>query len=98
MARKARITRSISTTKATLMLVNVESAEIHNDTITIAGIADEKSALKYAKKMLENDQTKVVSVVSLSTESKLYAMDEDTFIQNAEVIGEGRINKNDNKD
>lgn len=94
MARKARITRSISTTKATVMVVNVETADVHNDTVTIAGVADEKAALKHAKSVLENEQNKVVSVVSLSTDSKLYAMDEEIFIQYAEVIGEGRTNKN----
>ena len=94
MARKPRITRTIATTKATVLTVDCVSAELGNDTITIPGKVDEKSALKFAKKQLENDDLKVVKIVSIHTDAKLYAMDEATFIANAECIGEGRIAKN----
>ena len=93
MARKAKITRTIATTKATVLTVDCVSAEITNSTIDIPGKVDEKSALKYAKKNLENDDLKVVKIVSIKTDAKLYAMDEETFIANAECIGEGRIGK-----
>lgn len=93
MGRKARVTRTIAATDITVLVVDCESAELHNETITASGKVDEKSALKIAKKTIENDEVKVVKVVALKTDAKLYAMDEDVFIQNAEIIGDGRTTK-----
>lgn len=90
MARKSRITRSICTTNLTLMCVDTESAEIFNQDVKIPGKVSEKEALKQAKKQYENEKTKVVDIVTMTTDAKLYAMDEDVFIANAEVVGESR--------
>ena len=94
MARKPQITRTITSTTVTVLMVDTESAELQNHTFGVAGKLDEKSALKRAKKDYETDDLKVVKVVALDTTSKLYAMDEATFIANAQCIGDGRIPKN----
>lgn len=94
MARKPQITRTITSTSVTVLTVDTVSAELQNLTFGVAGKLDEKSALKRAKKDYETDDLKIVKVVALDTTSKLYAMDEATFIENAECIGDGRIAKN----
>ena len=94
MARKAQITRTIISTKVTVLTVDCETAELGNETIIIPGKADEKTALKFSKNELETDNIKVVKVVKIDTDQKLYAMDEATFIAHADVIGEGRIGIN----
>ena len=90
MARKTQITRTIVTTTAKIIAVDTETADIKRESILLSGKHDEKSALKQAKKLLDSDTIKVVKVESIVFDSKLYAMDEETFIKNATVIGEGR--------
>lgn len=87
MARAPMVTRTISTTNATLMMVDTESAEVFNkDVILPRTYEDEKAILKAAKKVHENEQHKVVAVVSTEVNETLYGMSEAEFIAHAKPL------------
>lgn len=87
MARAPMVTRTISTTTATLMMVDTESAEVFNkDVILPRTYEDDKAVLKAAKKGYEDDQHKVVSVVRTEVNETLYGMSESDFIAHAKPL------------
>lgn len=87
MAREPKVTRTIVTTKAVLMCVDTETAEVFNKEVVLPRTyASEEKLLKKAKAVVENDTTKVVSVVSKDEVSTLYGMSEQVFIEHAEVL------------
>lgn len=87
MARESMVTRTIITTNATVMCINVETAEPYNETVKLPGThKDNNAILKQAKKLLENDTVKCVHVVDVAEEQKLYGMKEVDFIAHAEIL------------
>lgn len=87
MARARKVTRTISSTKVIVMCVNVESAKVDNYEVTIAGTyTDEKKLMKAVTKVVETPSIKPVSVVSTEVIETLYGMDEQKFIEMAEVL------------
>lgn len=87
MPRNRKVTRTISTTIATVLCLNTETAEPFNESVEIAGIVkDEKALLKAAKSLLDNETVSAVKVVDVTVNSALYAMDEQDFIKAAEKL------------
>ena len=83
MAKPSKITRTVVGTKATVLCLNTETAEPFNDSVILSGKVDDKSALKQAKKILDNDTVSVCKVVDLESVEKRYGMSEQDFIAHA---------------
>lgn len=80
MARERVVSRTFSTTKAVLMLVDTTTGEVTNSVIELSGKLENEEALKEAKKELENDVLKVVAVVSVEYTDKLIGIVEKDFL------------------
>lgn len=87
MARARKVTRTISLTKVIVMCVDTETAKVNNYEVTISGTyTDDKKLMKEVTKAVETETLKPVSVVSAEVIEKLYGMDEQKFIEMAEVL------------
>lgn len=87
MARARKVTRTISATKVVVMCVNTETAVVENYEVTIAGVyTDDKKLMKAVTKEVETAVLKPVTVVSTEVIETLYGMDEQKFIEMAEVL------------
>lgn len=87
MARARKVTRTIASTKVVVMCVNTETAVVENYEVTIAGVySDEKKLMKAVTKEVETETSKPVSIISKEVIETLYGMDEQKFIEMAEVL------------
>ena len=87
MAKATKITRTITTTKADILCVNAETEEMYVETVSLPRtFKNDAEILKAAKKKLETDTVKPIAVKGAVIDSKLYAIDEETFIANAKII------------
>jgi hypothetical protein len=87
MARARKVTRTISSTKVVVMCVDTQTAVVENYEVTIAGVySDDKKLMKAVTKEVETATLKPVSVVSTEVIETLYGMDEQKFIEMAEVL------------
>lgn len=95
--RTPMITRTITTTEATLLMADTVAAEMHNVTVTLPRTYKGNEAiLKAARPLVETDTDKAVSVVSVSTKETLYGMTEADFIKAASILP-ARADKTTNK-
>lgn len=87
MARVPMVTRTIVTTKANVMCLNVETAEPFNMVVSVPRTyKDEESLLKAVKNAAETDNVKCVHVVDSEQVETLYGMTEQEFIEHAKVL------------
>lgn len=84
MARQPMITRTVTTTKAKVLCLDInEQKPFEQEVVLPRTYKDERSMLKRIKPMLENDNVKVVLVKETTTEETLYGMTEQEFIDSA---------------
>jgi hypothetical protein len=87
MARARKVTRTIASTKVVVMCVDTQTAVVENYEVTIAGVySDDKKLMKAVTKEVETAALKPVSVVSTEVIETLYGMDEQKFVEMAEVL------------
>lgn len=87
MAKPAMVTRTFTTTIATVLCLNVESGEPYNRTVTLPKVfKSDEDVLKYLRSNFDTETEKVVHVVHVATEEKLYGMPEQEFINHAQVL------------
>jgi hypothetical protein len=86
MARARKITRTISSTKVIVMCVDTKTAKVSNYEVTIAGTYTDEKKLMKAVNIVETETLKPVSIVSTEVIETLYGMDEQKFIEMAEVL------------
>lgn len=87
MAKQKFLTRTMKSTRASILCMDIETAEPMNETIVLAGtFKNENELLKTAKKHLENNRVKCVAVAASQVETALYKMSEDFFLANAEKV------------
>lgn len=87
MARIPMVTRTLTSTKANVLVVEVETGSTHVEEVTVPRkFNDEKKLLKAIRDLHESDDVKVVAIKSSEEINKLYAMPEDVFMENAKVI------------
>ena len=85
--RKPMVTRTIISTKATVLCVNPQTAETFEKDFTLSGkIKDKIKALKKASKEYNSDVCTIVAVRELSPIEALYGMDEADFIAGAKIL------------
>lgn len=84
MARKPMVTRTIKTTKVSVMCLDIVSAEPTTEVVELAGTykADSK-LLEKIKSLIETDNLKVVTITSKDEIETLYGMSEDDFVKNS---------------
>lgn len=87
MARVPMVTRTIQTTRANVMCLDIERGEPFNiEVILPRTYADEKSMLKQAEKVINNETVKPAHIVQFKIEETRYGMTEQQFIEAAQVI------------
>lgn len=87
MARKPMITRTIKTTVATVLCLDVEKAEPFNYTVELVRTyKDEKNLMKAIREKVDTEDVKAVHLVSVDVKEALYGMHEDYFIKHAKEL------------
>lgn len=87
MARTPMVTRTIQTTKANVLCLNIVEGEPFNKVVTLPRTyKDENAMLKVISKMVDNDEVKAVHVVDSYVEETLYGMSEQRFIDLAQIM------------
>lgn len=87
MARKPMVTRTITTTKANVLCMDIQTAEPFNKVVTLPRTyKDDKTLMKKVQEVVETDTVKAVHVVDKKEVETLYGMTEQEFIQKAVVL------------
>lgn len=87
MARAPMVTRTITTTKAIVMCVDVEKGEPFNKKVIVQRTyKDNDSLLKTVKPIVETETVKAVIIVDKTEVETLYGMTEQEFIEHATVL------------
>lgn len=87
MPRAPVVTRTIWTTRANVMCLDIEREEPFNKEVILPRTyKDEKAMLKQAEKVINNETIKAVHIVDFKVEETRYGMTEQQFIEQAEVI------------
>lgn len=87
MARAPQVTRTIQTTLAKIMCLDIEKGEPFTKEVTLPRTyKDDKAILKQAEKEIGTDTIKVVHVVDSTVQETLYGMSEEHFIKVASVL------------
>ena len=87
MARERMVTRTVIATQVIALCLNIETAEPFNKDVTLSGTFKDKQAIeKAAKKVIDNDTEKCVTVVEYHETETLYGMSEQKFIELAKVL------------
>ena len=87
MARERMVTRTVIATEVNALCLNIETAEPFNKDVTLSGTFKDKKALeKAAKKVIDTDTVKCVSIVAYNEKETLYGMTEQQFIELAKVL------------
>lgn len=85
MARKPMVTRTIKTTKANVLCLNIVEGEPFNKVVTLPRTyKDEKSLMAMVESVINTDEVKAVHVVDTRIEEAVYGMTEIDFIANAQ--------------
>ena len=93
MARIPMVTRTIQTTTANVLCLNIKEGEPFNKEVVLPRTyKDEKSMMKIVEKLINTDDVKAVHIVDSEVHEALYGMTEADFIANA-VILPARSNK-----
>ena len=84
MARKPMVTRTVTTTKAIVLCMDLEKCEPFNKEVTLPRtFPNEKKLMKAVEDVVNVDNIKAVHVVSSEEVNKLYGMEEQYFIDHA---------------
>ena len=87
MARQPMVTRTIQTTHATVLCLNIAEAEPFNQTVILPRTyKDEKTMMKLVEKLINTDNIKAVHIVDSKVHEALYGMTEAEFIKAAHPI------------
>lgn len=84
MARKRMVTRSITSTKATVTVYNIEKDEIQTLEYKLSGELSADDALKAITK--EHEEVRPLKVTEVTVQEELYGMPEDKFIELADIL------------
>ena len=87
MARKRMVTRTILTTKATVLCMDTESLKSeYKDVILPRTYKDDEKLFKAVKNAVDTDTFKAVKIEEKSSVETLYGMDEQDFINSAKIL------------
>ena len=83
---KRMVTRTIELNTYTVRTMNIETAEVIDVDYTVGTSYKQDDVLKQLRAEHETDTFKLVAVINHTTETRLYGMDEQTFINNATIL------------
>lgn len=83
---KRMVTRTIELNTYTVRAMNIETAEVRDIDYTVGTSYKPGDVLKQLRAEHETDTFKLVAVINHVTETRLYGMDEQTFINNAVIL------------
>lgn len=87
--RKPMVTRTIKSTEAKVLCLNVITGESFEEVITVAGtFKDEKKLMDAVTAIVNNDEVKAVHIYSTEVKETLYGMSEQKFVETAEIMPE----------
>ena len=87
MARVPMVTRTIQTTTATVLCLNIKEGEPFNKEVVLPRTyKDEKSMMKVVEKVINTDDVKAVHIVKAEVNETLYGRTEQEFISAAHVL------------
>lgn len=87
MTKQRMVTRTFKQTEITCTVANLDNETISKETFIIWGIyKPEKKLIEAAKAVIDNDNHKLISIVSASVKDCLYGMPESKFIANATIL------------
>lgn len=87
MARVPMVTRTITTTKANVLCLDIQKGEPFNKVVILPRTyKDDKALLKQVSKVIDNEEQKAVHVVDKEEVETLYGMTEQQFIELAQVL------------
>lgn len=92
MARIPMVTRTIQTTTATVLCLNIKEGEPFNKEVILPRTyKDEKSMMKVVEKVINTDDVKAVHIVHTDVNETLYGMTEQEFIAAARVLPDRKV-------
>ena len=93
MARKRMVTRTIKTSEIFVLLIDTEKLETYNETVVIPAVyKDEKKLKKAVEELVVTDTVRLVDICNVNIVEKLYGMDEQKFIEVAEILPDRKAN------
>ena len=84
MARKRMVTRTITSTKATVAVYNIEKDEIQTVEYKLSGDLSTDDVIKVIEK--GHNEVRPLKVNEVTVNEELYGMSEEKFIELAEII------------
>ena len=85
--RKPMVTRTLTSTKVTVLCLNTETCEPETQTVILARTyKDNATILKAVKSQIETEELSAVKVTSVEVIEKLYGMLEEDFVKYAEEL------------
>lgn len=98
MAKESMVTRTIVTTDAEILCLDIESGEACNKSITLPRtFKKDKEILKLAERIIAETEPNVhpVHVVHTTIKKTLYGMTEATFLKYAEILPDRQAKANE---
>lgn len=87
MARQPMVTRTIQTTRANVLCLNIVEGEPFNQEVTLPRTyKDEASMMKVVEKLINTEEVKAVHIVQTEVHETLYGMTEQEFIAVAKIL------------
>lgn len=87
MARQPQVTRTLPTTKAKILVVNIETGMSEEREVSIPREYKKMEKLRKAiEEAVNTDTVKFVHVISTEVVEVLYGMTEQKFIENAQIL------------
>ena len=87
MARQPQVTRTISTTKATVLVADIVTGVVTEREVSIPReFKKEKKLREAVENAVNNEREKLVHIKSTKIEEVLYGMSEQKFIDCAEIL------------
>ena len=87
MARQPQVTRTLPTTKAKILVVNIKTGISEEREVSIPREYKKMEKLRKAiEDAVNTNEIKFVHIISTEVEEVLYGMSEQKFIENAEIL------------
>ena len=81
MARERMVTRTLTISEVSALVVDITTAQTATKIYTITGEIDAAGALKQLKKLYETETEKIVATTDIQTVEKLYGLPEVEFFK-----------------
>lgn len=95
MAKAKMVTRTVQTTRAKIMCVDIAEEKPYNKEFILPGVyKNDTHILKKVSKIVDDANNKAVAVLSADVQTDLYGMTEDKFIEAAEVLPPRKTKEN----